>query len=379
MVKKEPLKRTILLGLLLVIIIGGCQKGTIDLRYDRLNLYVYKNGGTLDLQVLEDETILTSNYGGFSRINKEGVVFFTKTYRDAALFKVFELADHFYALVRIQDGQDQILRLLVYDIFGGEKHAVTLPFRAQLIEAGHAAYWNHQIRIMGVGSDADPSNKKVVEAVVRLDGILESSLTMEVQPIYPIYVKEINWKKDGEAALLVGSRITSDGNQENEGIRLLRWENSQVTEELEFGLQGYESLTNLIIDEESGRVVILGSGQTVGWMVMLDQELQELWSFSYGSSGKKHWLYDGIFTSEGFAAVGFAGNPQGGEDGLFVKLDDIGQLVSEHRYNAAEYERIFAIVPFKSNAFLLGGWVHYPMENRFDARIFETDLNGSFY
>lgn len=370
------LNTSIIWGVLLMV---SCQKESVQHNYNRLNLYVYQNGGTLDLQVLEDETILTSNYGGFSRINKEGLVFFTKTYRDAALFKVFELADHFYALVRIQVDQDQILRLMVYDVFGEEVQAVTLPFRAQLIEAGHASYWNSQIRIMGIGSDADPSIKKVVEATVHLDGSLESSQIQEIQPIYPIYVKEINWKEDEEAALLAGSRITSDGNQDNEGIRLLKWENAQVVEELEFGLQGYESLTNLIIDEESGRVVILGSGQTVGWLVMLDQELQELWSFSYGASGKKHWLYDGIFTSEGFAAVGFAGNPQGGEDGLFIGLNNSGQLVSEHRYNAAEYERIFAIVPFNSNAFLLGGWVHYPTGNRFDSRIFETDLSGSFY
>jgi hypothetical protein len=363
---------SIIWGVLLMV---GCQKESVQRNYNRLNLYVYQNGGTLDLQVLEDETILTGNYGGFSRINKEGLVFFSKTYRDAALFKVFELADHFYALVRIQDGQDQILRLMVYDIFGGEVQAVTLPFRAQLIEAGHASYWNSQIRIMGIGSDADPSNKKVVEAVVHLDGSLESSQTLEFQPVYPIYVKEINWREDEERALLVGSRITSNGNTRHAPPLSVGLEK----EELEFGLQGYESLTNLIIDEESGRVVILGSGQTIGWMVMLDQELQELWSFSYGSSGKKHWLYDGIFTSEGFAAVGFAGNPQGGEDGLFIGLNNSGHLVSEHRYNAAEYERIFAIVPFKSNAFLLGGWVHYPTENRFDARIFETDLNGSFY
>ena len=365
--------------LLLIIIIGSCQKEPIDQRYDRLNLYVNQNGGTLDLQVLEDETILTSNYGGFSRINKEGVVFFTKIYRDAALFKVFELADHFYALVRIQEGDGQVLRLMVYDIFGGEITSITLPFQAQLIEAGHASYLNNCIRIMGVGSDGDPSIKKVVEATVHLDGSLKSSQILEVQPVYPIYVKEINWRQDEERALLVGSRITSDGNQDREGIRLLKWENAQVVEELEFGLQGYESLTNLIIDEESGRVVILGSGQTVGWLVMLDQELQELWSFSYGSSGKKHWLYDGIFTSEGFAAVGFAGNPQGGEDGLFIGLNNSGQLVSEHRYNAAEYERIFTIVPFNSNALLLGGWIHFPTESRFDSRIFETDLNGSFY
>lgn len=377
--KKKQLKRSILLGLLLIIIVGSCQKEPINQRYDRLNLYVYQNGGTLDLQVLEDETILTSNYGGFSRINKEGLVFFTKTYRDAALFKVFELADHFYALVRIQEGDGQVLRLMVYDVFGGEVQSVTLPFRAQLIEAGHASYWNNRIRVMGVGIDGDPSIKKVVEATVHLDGSLESSQIQEIQPIYPIYVKEINWRKDEERALLVGSRITSDGNRDREGIRLLKWENAQVVEELEFGLQGYESLTNLIIDEESGRVVILGSGQTVGWLVMLDQELQELWSFSYGASGKKHWLYDGIFTSEGFAAVGFAGNPQGGEDGLFIGLNNSGNLVSEHRYNAAEYERIFAIVPFSSNAFLLGGWIHFPTENRFDTRIFETDLSGSFY
>jgi hypothetical protein len=32
-VKKEPLKRTVLLGLLLGMIVGGCQKGTIDLRF----------------------------------------------------------------------------------------------------------------------------------------------------------------------------------------------------------------------------------------------------------------------------------------------------------------------------------------------------------
>lgn len=112
---------------------------------------------------------------------------------------------------------------------------------------------------------------------------------------------------------------------------------------------------------------------------MLNQELEELWSFSYGYSGRKHWFYDGIFTPKGFVTVGYTGTTEGLEDGLFVRVNDRGQLEVDQRYDAARFERNFSIVSFKGDSYLIGGWVHYPTGNRFDSRIFETDLDGSFY
>ncbi len=148
-----------------------------------------------------------------------------------------------------------------------------------------------------------------------------------------------------------------------------------------YGGGGQEQGLGIIELAEGGFALVgnegsFGGGGTDGWIVVVDEEGDQVWSENFGGAGYDRF-YDVIEIDDGFIVSGYTGSMGAGRfDFWLMMLDREGDQVWSRTYGGRDHERCSEAIRLDNGNYLLIGGTSSFGEGNGDAWVVMTDDEG---
>ncbi len=139
-----------------------------------------------------------------------------------------------------------------------------------------------------------------------------------------------------------------------------------------------------LLQMENGNIAFCGNegsfdeGGTDGWIMVLNEEGEEIWSRNYGGRGYDRFC-DFLQSENGWICAGYNGSQGNGRfDFWLSELDEEGDMLWQRFYGGDNHERCSEIIPTADGGYLLCGSTYsFGNGNEPDGWVVKTDAEGN--